>query len=88
MSEAITCPACRYQTLVESHGAPGGSDWRCVVCDLREENRVLQESRERLATDLGHARDLIDAVNDDVGGDYLDTLAAPDSGSNRAGGES
>ena len=30
---------------------------------------------ERLRTELGHARDLLDAVNDDMGGDYLDTLA-------------
>lgn len=75
MSAATTCPACSYQTLMESHGAPGGNDWRCEVCDLREESRILQESRERLAAELRHAQNLIDAVNDDIGGDYLDVLA-------------
>lgn len=41
--------------MVWSEGAPGSSEWRCKVCELRTEIGLLRDSRQQIAK---HATDL------------------------------
>jgi rubredoxin len=55
LRDAQTCPVCGWptQVRVREQGPVDGWDWRCKVCDLGAENRLLRESRDELARRLG-----------------------------------